>query len=150
MGVSRATGLRLLPAQTIWVLCRIKKLLPHYNQQRACELPLGTQKIPYSPEQMSLSSFTVEYSPLGYWQLRVLLLMGRKNSGCMIKDFSDSCGHLKLEQTGGKAGIKLLNLANAAQLAEEQGPPRTVALQRLATPFLFQIMDTPNPSAKLS
>ena len=68
----------------------------------------------------------------------------------MIKDFSDSCGHVKLEQTGGKAGIKLLNLANAAQLAEEQGPPKTATLHGLATPFLFQLVDTPNPSAKLS
>lgn len=30
-----------------------------------------------------------------------------KNSGCMIKDFSDPYGCLKLEQTEGKAGIKL-------------------------------------------
>lgn len=30
-----------------------------------------------------------------------------KNSGCMIKDFSDPYGYLKLEQTEGKAGIKL-------------------------------------------
>lgn len=68
----------------------------------------------------------------------------------MVKDFSDSCGHVKLEQTGGKAGIKLLNLPNAAQLAEEQGPPRTATVRGLATPFLFQLMDTPNPSANLN
>lgn len=68
----------------------------------------------------------------------------------MIKNFRDSYGHLKLVQTGGKAEIKLLNLSNAAQLAEEQGPYRTAALNRLVTPFLFQIMDSPNPSAKLS
>lgn len=68
----------------------------------------------------------------------------------MIKNFSDSYGHVKLVQTGGKTGIELLNLPNAAQLAEEQGTPRTAALNRLGTPFLFQIMDNPNPSAKLS
>lgn len=79
MGVSRATGVHLLKVQTILVLCRTKKSLPHHNQQRACELPLGTQKIPNSPQQISFSSFTAQYSPLGYWQLRVLLLMGRNS-----------------------------------------------------------------------
>lgn len=68
----------------------------------------------------------------------------------MIMDFSDPCGHLKLEQTGGKAGTELLNLANAAQLAKEQGPPRTAMLHGLATPFLFQLRGTPNFSARLS
>lgn len=73
-----------------------------------------------------------------------------KNLGYMIKDFCDSCGHLKLEQTEGKAGTEFPNPGNAPQLAGEQGLLRTAVLHRLTTPFLFWFMDNPNLWAKLS
>lgn len=45
MGVSRATGVHLLQVQTIWVLSRTKKSLPHHNQQRLCELSFKRSQV---------------------------------------------------------------------------------------------------------
>lgn len=118
MGVSRATGVHLLQAQKKWVLCRTKKSLPCHNQQRACELPLGTQKIPNSTQQIPLSSFTAQYSPLGYWQHREPLLMER-NSLARIQAawLRTSVTPVDIwnwsKQDAKQTGIKLLNLANS-------------------------------------
>lgn len=74
-----ATGVHLFRVQTVWFLCRTKKATSILHQPRVCELSLGTQKIPNKPQQIPLSSFTAQYFPLRYWQLRVLLLLGRNS-----------------------------------------------------------------------
>lgn len=52
MGVSRASGVCALQAQTPWVLWRAKKSPLCHHQQLACDLPWGTQKIANSPQQI--------------------------------------------------------------------------------------------------
>lgn len=100
-----ATGVHLLQTQTVWVLWRTE-VISISHQLRVCEFPLGRSQISHSKFHFPVSQLSSFPSDTGNSAAAGKESLS-KNSDCMIKDFSDPYGYLKLEQTEGKAGIKL-------------------------------------------